>query len=200
MSELIKTWQPSKKWLAFSQIASWVLSVAGTFIIVPPLLKLSNELDPRNLVRFLIAACVAVLYIPARRKSQPKDYKFWYYAAIAALVIFVSLTACYTYVVRNWSVNFYGQTLVIGKNMYPEAVQKKAETAILLERPFIDNETFVKARVGETQYIWPEDELKNRFYMMSTLYSITILTLAFFLLSVTQAMYCYDKAHQINKT
>lgn len=195
MSILTNSQDAPAKWLIFSQLGVWVLSVAGTFVIAPPLLHLTDESVTKNLVRFLVAALAAILYISVRSKSRAAHYRLWRRTAIISLVIGVAITTGYNYMINNWSVDFYGATLVTGKVMYPEAQQQKERIAKEMNKPFIDDETFVKARTGETQYIWPANELKERFYIMTVTYILAILALAVFLLSITQAIFCYEKAH-----
>lgn len=77
--------------------------------------------------------------------------------------------------------------------MTVEAQEQKLRLAKDLNRPMVDNETFVKARRGETQYIWPEHELQERYFILSLLYILCFLLITAFILSVIQAIYCYEQ-------
>jgi hypothetical protein len=182
------------KWVIFTQIAVWILSITSTFIVKPPLLKVTAEGTTQSFVRFLVAAIIAFIFIPTKKRSQKKDYSFWLYCAGISLVIALVLTPLYNNLVNNWSVDFYGSSLVKGKTMFSEAAIQKDSLAPVMNRPFIDDQTFVKTRLGDTQYIWPEHEIKDRYYKMTVLYILVILSYSIFLISITQAIYCNEKA------
>lgn len=77
--------------------------------------------------------------------------------------------------------------------MTKEAQEQKLQLAMKLNRPLVNDEVLVKARLGETQNIWPEEELQTRFFILSVLYILCFIFVAIFIVSVIQAIFCYEK-------
>jgi hypothetical protein len=188
MLEILKT-----RWASFAQVGIWVLTVGSTFLLTPPVLSYAAASPAENLARFLIAALVALLFIPLKSKSDKANYRLWQKISIVTFIVSIGCIFGYIYLVDNSSVDYYGKRIVIGKNMLSEAAADKQATAEKLGKPFIDDATFLKTRLGEPQYIWPESELKARYYGLSLLYILTFLLLAAFLITTIQTIECYEQ-------
>jgi len=181
------------RWTAFAQFGIWILAVAGTFLVEPPLLTYSDASSVLPFTRFVIAGLTAILIIPAKKKSGKTDYRLWHTLSILFFIGFLLCAVRYYTMSLNWGVRFYNQTLVRGSNMLQEAAKYKDTVAVLLGKPSVDDGDMVKARHGETQTIWPIGELKRRYYIMVVTYIGTVVLLAVFLVAVIQAIYCYEK-------
>lgn len=179
-------------WLTFAKTATWMLALLSTFLITPPLIRLADESTIKPVVRFIIAALVALMFIPSQRYSSKTSYGAWLRLSVASFALAAITTVGYFLCVDNWCVDFYGKTLVVGSHMTREASERKKELAGKLRKPFIDDETFIKSREGETQYIWPISEIRHHFYILVILYLCSALLLSFFIMSVSQAIHCYQ--------
>ena len=102
------------------------------------------------------------------------------------------LTFTYNIASNAWSVNEYGKVLVTGKTMFPEAANDRKEFAAKRNRSTVDDQSFVRARGGDTQSIWPMSEIRPRFYILLAAYIVCVLSIGFFLISVIQSIYCYE--------
>lgn len=192
MLEILKT-----RWTSFTQVGIWVLTVGSTFLVTPPVLSYSAGSPTKSLTRFLIAALVALLFIPLKSKSARRNYHLWQKISIIAFVVNIGCIFSYIYLVDKFSADYYGTRITIGQNMLPDAAKLKEITAQKLGKPFIDDATFLKARQGESQYIWPEHELKTRYYYLSLLYMLTFLVLATFLITTIQTIECYEQKKKV---
>jgi amino acid transporter len=183
-----------KTWNRFAANGVIIFAVAGTFMIDPPQLSVDGDIRIEWLVKFLIAALSALLAVPLLRRSKRSNGPFWRRFAVGAIIFGMLITGGYIYLVLNWSVPYYqGKRLVTGHTMTKEGEYGKRKLAVELNRPMIDNETLVKARRGETQYIWPQNELQSRFFLMCVLYILSFLLVTVFIISIIQAIYCYER-------
>jgi hypothetical protein len=181
------------RWNYFAQAAAIIITIVGTFLVTPPLLSISSDHRIESFSRFIIASLLAFLYIPLKKKSAKSRYRFWYRIAAACFVAGLISVGIYTKLLQDWSVKFYGgKVLVIGENMYPEAEKDKVNVALELNRRVVDNETFVRARQGNTFDIWPKSELSFRFYLMSMLYILSAVLIGSFIITIIQSIYCYE--------
>jgi hypothetical protein len=181
-----------EKWNYFVQTAVWILTVAGTFLVPPPLLNVHSASQLESFTRFIVAGLLALLFIPIRKFSRKSDYRRWYRIAVISFILCVTSTIAYYILSDQWSINYYGKVLVNGKTMFTEAAENKKQLAAKLQRPMVDDETFIKARGGETQYIWPLSELKQRFYILSAIYVFCVVSIGAFLIAVIQSIFCYE--------
>ena len=179
-------------WLGFIQVGIWLVTVLGTFVISPPLLSAGGSSKMQGLTHFLVAGVTALVFIPLKRRSQKTDHSFWQRIAIFSFVSCCVLVFIYSWQYQQNTVHFYDEVLVKGQTMKLEALKQKEAVAKQLGLPEIDEETFVKARQGKTQYIWPQQELESRYYLLLLFYLLSAITLLLFILSVTQSIFCYD--------
>lgn len=180
-------------WADFLKTAAWIVPLISAFIVTPPLLSRTQDPDIRKLVTFLIAALLALIFIPMKKRSAEKYSTFWLIASVITFGLFLLLAICYFIAVNNWSVDYYGVRLVKGQHMSAEAVASKATVAKKMNLPWVDDDTFVKSRAGDTQYIWPMQELKKRYYILSSCYIAGFLILSFFIISISHAIECFMK-------
>ncbi|KAA2238825.1 hypothetical protein F0L74_21665 [Chitinophaga agrisoli] len=182
------------KWAGFAQAAIWIMAIAGTFLIAPPLLNRNDTSPVTPLTRFIIAGLIAIIFIVIKKRSAHKDYRLWYRVAIASFIICLVFIGLYAVTRNNWSVKFYNnKVLATGKTMFAEAVEQKKEVAKKLGLPFVDDELFVSAREGDTQLIWPIAEIRTHFYIMFCLYVLCVIGVACFIISIIQSIFCYEK-------
>ncbi|HTF29918.1 MAG TPA: hypothetical protein VK625_13790 [Flavitalea sp.] len=180
-------------WGSFLQVGLWVLAIGGTFIVTPPVLRYSEEIQTENLTRFLIAALSALLFIPLRKKSAFADYTYWYKLAIISFMICLASILLYSFLVERWSINYYDVTLVTGDAFKPEAAPLLERVKDNLHRTHLDINTLIKAVQGKTDQLWVIETLRNRFYKLSLLFLITFLLLSFFLITTVQSILCYER-------
>jgi hypothetical protein len=176
------------KWNQFASSGVAIFAIAVTFMVNLP--GLSTEQDSKIdwFVKFLIACMIALFTIPFLKKSKPSDSNFWYRFACITLLLAIVSVATYTFSVNNWSVPWYkDKRLVIGKTMNRIAV-------VIKKTNDINDEKLVKMRLGDTKSIWPEKELQTRFFFLLLLYILSFLLVAGFIISVIQAIYCYESA------
>lgn len=176
-----------KKWNQFAVSSVVIFTIAATFMVSPPLLSIEDSTRIDWFVKFLIACTIAIFTIPLLKKSNHNDNKFWQRFAIISFTFMLLTIGSYTYYVTTWSVKwYYDKRLTIGVSM-----NAKAEKIKIIER--IGNEKLVKMRLGDTGSIWPEEEIKLRFYILHGLYILSFLLLSGFVISIIQAIYCYEK-------
>jgi hypothetical protein len=181
------------RWNYFAQAAAIIITIIGTFLVTPPLLSIGSDYRIESFSRFIIASLLAFLYIPLKKKSSKSKYRFWYKMAAVCFVAGLISVGIYTKLLQDWSIKFYNEkVLVIGKNMYPEAEKDKVNLAQELNRRMVDNETFVRARQGNTYDIWPKAELSFRFYLMSMIYILCAVLIGSFIITIIQSIYCYE--------
>jgi hypothetical protein len=182
------------KWNQFASSGVVIFTIAATFMVATPLLQLNTNTRIDWFVKFLIACLIALFTIPLLKRSKRSDYKFWYRLAGFSFILTIIIVGIYAFLVINWSVPFYNdKRLVIGKTMSAEAQLRMTSLAEKLHRPVVDEETLVKARKGETHYIWPKAELQARYFGLIAFYILSFLLIAIFIISVIQAIYCYEK-------
>lgn len=176
-----------KKWNQFASSSVVIFTIAITFMISPPLLTIEDSSKIDWFVKFLIACTIAIFTIPLLKKSNHTDNKFWQRFAYISFACMLLTIGSYTYYLNNWSVKWYfNKKITIGSTMNEEAKKLKLEEQI-------NEEKLVKMRLGETTTIWPESEIKIRFYILNGLYILSFLLLAGFVISIIQAIYCYEK-------
>lgn len=180
-------------WLNFIQVGIWLLTVLGTFVFSPPLLYAGGSNKIQGLGHFLVAGITALIFIPLKRRSKRTDYRFWRIVAIFSFATCCTFVFIYSWQHQRNTVNFYDEVLVKGKTMKLEALKQKKIAAKQLGLPEIDDETFVKTRQGQTQYIWSQQELENQYYLLLLLYILSAITLLLFILSAIQSIFCYEK-------
>jgi len=165
-----------------------------TFIVQPPLLSNHPDNITQPVTRFIIASLIALTFIPFQKYSKKKHYLLWYRISIGSFAVSVVLVIAYFILINDWSVNYYdGDRLVKGKSMLKDAVAAKDSTAAHYNRAVITDEMFVKARLGQTETIWPTAELKARFYVLISLYISAVVFLSGFIMTIIQAISSYKK-------
>lgn len=177
-------------WLSFIKLATFLLAIEGTFIIVPPLLSYNPDSIIKPLARFIISSIIALTFIPLSKYSQKIHYMFWYKISIGTFVTAILLFAIYFFLINSWSIVYYKDRLVKGEHMLKEAANRKDSLALYYNKP-IDDLTLLKARLGKTQTIWPSNELNARFYILTVIYIACISSFAFFLIAIFHAIYCF---------
>lgn len=181
------------RWNYFAQAGVMIITILGTFLVTPPMLSYSSESRVESFSRFIITSLLAFLYIPLKGKSAKRHYISWYRVAGICFISGILAIAVYAGLLKNWSVRYYhDKVLVIGSNMFPEALENKLRLANELYPKMVDNELFVKSRGGETRSIWPQQELTVHFYLMSALYILCAILIGGFIVTIIQAIYCYE--------
>jgi hypothetical protein len=181
-----------KSWELILQFASWVLALAGTFIITPPLMSYTEPSQVESITRFVIAAITALTFIPIKRKTGKMYYHFWQRLAILFFLLAMSSTITYTIAIDQLSEPFYNNTrLVKGNNMLLSEKQLQDSLGMVRRIPVSDEE-YIKQRAGMVSTIWPEAEVKNNFYLLASLYTLTIIFLCLFLVIMIQAIQCHN--------
>jgi hypothetical protein len=181
------------KWNAFANTGVLIFSVAASFMIEPPLLSLSEESKVNWFAKFLITALIALFTIPMLVRSRKKDYTHWFRLAVIGLCLTLIFAGTYTYLLEKWSVPFYNHRLVIGHTMSKTVHDEEMAFLQSYSGPYGDTEAFVKSRQGNTNRIWPSEELNNAYTILHVLYIITFITVTIFVVSIIQSIYCYEK-------
>ena len=181
----------SKGWFILAEFAAWILTVASTFLITPPMLKFSVESKTVPLTSFLVAALSGLIFIPLLKKGSYKDYKLWYRCAIFSLIIAVASTASYNYYIDEWGVEYYGSTLIKGDTLVNDASVFKEKTEKSKGRE-IGEEELVKMYSGQTDKIWLNTTLRKRYYLITTLYIFDVIVIGAFILTIIQAIFCFQ--------
>jgi hypothetical protein len=185
--------QLKAKWNYFAQLSIFILTLAGSFLVTPPLLSFDAENRITPFARFMIAGLLALLFIPLAKRNTKRYYTIWYRTAIAFFVAAILSVILYAKLLHDWSVPFYGgQRLVIGKHMYASVVNRKLTLARELNKPMIDNELLVKSFQGNPSLIWPAHELRKRLYLLTALYILSVTFVGCFVVTVIQSIYCYE--------
>ena len=127
-----------------------------------------------------------------RRYGSKKYYRRWLAISLIAAMLSLAIAPTYFYCVNKWSVNYYGDRLVIGRSLYPEVFAKQPAIAKKLNRIHVDDEILVKAFAGETKSIWPKNEITQRYFYLVFIYTFEIVLVAFFIISVLHAIECYE--------
>jgi hypothetical protein len=179
-------------WLAFLATATWILTLIGTFLTGPPLISINEKPNYQPLLRFFIAAVLALTFILMRRYSGKKFYKVWLRLSFIAFIAGLITGVSYTILSINWSVKFYEDRLVIGEHLYADAARQKALLPAKLRLPRVDDETLVKAWAGDTASLWPRNEILQRYTILALHYVAATLLLSFFIVSVAKSIDCYQ--------
>lgn len=180
------------KWNYFAQVSIFILTVAGSFLVTPPLLSFDADNRITAFARFMIAGLLALLFIPLTKRSAKRYYAFWHRLAIAFFVMAILSVILYAKLLHDWSVPFYsGQRLVIGKHMFAAVVERKLALARELNKLVIEDEILVKNFQGNPSLIWPVEELRFRLYLLTALYILCVTFVGYFVVTVIQSIYCY---------
>jgi hypothetical protein len=182
----------NKHWSSFAKIALSILSVLSTFILMPPNLSIDEQSTMLWLIRFLIAVLITFLYIPQKRFIGTKNYRLWVKLAVAGLMFGLLSLGIYNIMRFRWSINFYGERLVIGKNIKKEAKETQERLSKELGR-LIEEKDLVKFYTGRTEKIWPINTIEGRYYILCLFYTLAILGLSFFFIAILQSISTYDR-------
>lgn len=183
-------------WGQIVQFSIWLIIVAGSFIIEPPLLSYTLPSNVGPVTKFIIAAITALALIPLSKRSANRDYKLWLWLAIILFFITTAVTITYSQLLGDLSEPFsQGTRLVKGNTMLLPA--KKFVDSAGKARGFpISDQEFLQQRIGRNDTIWPVNEIKLNFKKLVTLYTLNIIVFEFFLLFMTQALYCFNRTNR----
>lgn len=180
------------KWNAVLQIALITVLLISKFTIPPQFDNdlLESQVDFISFSKFLVAALLLIVLVPAQFYKQRKHIWFWWLTALAFLIVGI-----YYYFQYNDKVNTYTvfdkdakSRVVIGNTLLPAAkdnlslYSKKHGGDVLLPAEWIEG-------LGGPEKVWPKDEIRAHAKQIVLNYIITILCLSAFIVSGIQAVY-----------
>jgi MFS family permease len=172
-------------WNVLAGIAILIISILGTFLQPPFVPGKMEEHNPwSGLARFVVAALIALMFIPMRLWRRKKDAKLWRKNALIALLVGLGAVAVYFYFTDSWTCNCFDQAVVIGRILTPHS-QK-----YLAEHPDTSCSKLLEDFSCKAEDIWTEDSIRIYRQILGWTYITTIWLLTIFFLASLQAIYC----------
>lgn len=171
-----------KAWAPIASAAAFSTGLVVVFISTPA--RLWSAAPPSTALRFtqfVLAVIVGLTVYATRKPPSPQSKKLWLACAITTLVLGASSYFSYQLISDDWTCDFAGRgPIVIGKTHTP------ATAKYLQENPIADCSRLIAAFAGKTPEIWERDEIITRHFILTVLFSLSVLLLSFSAVSAIQ--------------
>jgi hypothetical protein len=158
------------QWVLLTQIAAWLAGLIGAFLIEPPLLWPRAEGTGLwlHLSQFLVAIMAGLFFIGSR--SDGRRRKRWRRIAIGAVILGFALFVAYQVLLPNWTCAYRGETVMLG------ATLSDLGREFLASHQGATCDRLIGSALGVTTQLWPIHELITRNILLSTIYSLAMLS------------------------
>lgn len=183
-----------KAFLGYLQLASWLLSVIGTFVISSPFDLPGNENVVAGYSKFFLAIFLALFSYPLFKYGKPAYAGKWWRLAIVLFIIGLLAVPGYLHILKTKTVYYeIGKgkftTMVVGNELSKEGQDAKKEIertkVVATNKDIVDY--FAIQSIDDLQNIWSKGiELNNN--LLLALHSLIIFLLGALLLSCLQAI------------
>jgi hypothetical protein len=170
-------------WAPLANAAIFLSGLVIVFVSAPA--RLWHDAPPSNALRFtqfVLALVLGLLvYASRNRPPTPKTRRLWLASVAITMLLGITLYFSYQAFSDSWTCEYdqHGP-VVIGVTYTPD-------TAKWLEKnPMADCKRLLAAFAGNTPEIWQRDELLKRHFILTLLFSATVLLLSVAAVSVVQ--------------
>lgn len=172
-----------ENWETPAKIAVWITTLVGLFLLPPPSLWHSTSAmaatsSPEQWLRlgqFLVAIVVGLFFL---RPGDGADRNRWRALAIGGAVLGVALFVAIQFLTPAWACGYIDEVVIKGSVLSQDAAPWAKQGA--------DCARLIGLAAGETNEVWPESELVQRFVMLAGLYTLTMLAFAVAALATIQ--------------
>jgi len=176
-----------RSWRLLLQGSTWLMAVLSTFVLSPPIWNVNEDLVWQRFTHFIVALLVGLSFFPISIWSKRKYRRGWWILTVTLAILSVISFFYYQSTRAEWSVDYAGQRVVIGKTYTKDALDYKAEV-LSKEKRLITDEELIMNYAGDLKSIWVAEELRQRRLALAAIYIALISFLAASIISLIQAL------------
>jgi hypothetical protein len=177
--------QTRKGWVVLAQGALWLGGILGGFLLPPPVgISAKDDKIWLRFGQFIVAVVLGLVFLAARRWTQPRHALRWGGVALLFLILSVAAFFRYQQLTLAWTANYAGDRLVIG-SVFTSQGQSYSE-----KNPKISCDDLVFDFAGKTEEIWTRESLNRRRLILAATYVSCLPLFTVCLIAVVQAVQC----------
>ncbi len=169
-------------WLKLAKTGIWIVAVAGSFFIPPPVALSSEQSTYTHFATFIATALTGIMFLPMKLYDNAHQAKWW--AALSTLLLLaVAATFFYYTAEKNRTTFSYNDQLIVKGDLTYEARQYTATYSAVLDSALLEDAG------GRTELVWTKESVeKNRLWLVG-IYSASIVLSTLCILSVIQTVH-----------
>lgn len=179
-----------KQWDVIATVATWILSVLGTFLLPPPFnsQQLGQYVAGAKIGSFIIAILVGLLLVLALKWKKKKHTFGWWLTAFISFVIGIALFFAYQHLYEMWTCTYNSERWVIGSVLTAHGKQ------FISENPQrITCEDWLMSHAGRVEEIWEKWSIIQRCDVLFIIYVLSLFLFATTIISLVQAISCQKR-------
>jgi hypothetical protein len=170
-------------WAPLANAAIFLSGLVIVFVSAPA--RLWHDAPPSNALRFtqfILALVLGLLvYASGNRPPTPKTRRFWLASVVVTMLLGIALYLSYQAFSDSWTCEYDQHGPVVIGTTFTPATTKYLET-----NQIADCKRMLAVFAGNTPEIWQRDELLKRHFILTILFSATVLLLSVAAISVVQ--------------
>jgi len=176
-----------KYWSSFVAFSASLMSLfSGILVSVP---SAGNDNNPwYDYGKFLVAVCIGLWFVPEHTWNRRTHKWAWWTCALVLVIFSSGFVLGYTRLVSSWSLNYYGQRVLVGETLTPTG---KRDLKLLRDDGRNPNDfDLLERALGDAKAVWRPEEIESRQHELTLLYLAALFLLASTVVTVAQAAYC----------
>jgi hypothetical protein len=169
-----------KHWRILVGIATWILTVVGTFLVAPAYASTGAW---ENFGRFVVAILAGLVILGFKAAGQREHAWIWISLCVVTFLLGGWAWISYTKNVDALTVPYGGSRLVIGTHKDAGAARYQVENG------FTDQQ-LVMEYAGATSRIWPEAEINANRFRFCLLYLASLAAFSVAMMTLVKTLEC----------
>lgn len=169
-----------RHWRVLVGIASWILTVVGTFL-VPPSYASAGAWETFG--RFVVAILAGLLIIGFTVGGKRKHAWIWFSICVVTLATGGWAWISYTNCIDTSTLPYGGSRIVIGEHKNADAERYQRENGFTQEQ-------LIMEYAGATERIWPVKEINAHRFRLCVLYLASLAAFSISMMTLVKALEC----------
>jgi hypothetical protein len=170
-------------WTALSQIAIWIMSILGSFLLPPPIgVSPEDQKIWQRLARFIVTILVGLLFVAARGFNKRKHLQGWTVVAGLLLVLAVADFLIYQSRLYSTTCSYNSKRVLKGSTYTPHGLD------YFQKHPGVSCEYAFEEHAGRAEDIWTEDSIVHNRMILAEVYIGCLPLFAICIVAILQAV------------